>query len=82
VVLDNAAVPIRDDQGKVVRWFGLNNRITDHCFLAEATKILGSSLHYHYIARESGAAPPVPYNRGLGAWSNVVEGQPARAGSR
>jgi len=41
------AVPIRDVEGNVVRWFGTNTDVTDQRFLAEATKLLGSSLDYH-----------------------------------
>jgi PAS domain S-box-containing protein len=40
------AVPIRDPEGKVTRWFGTSTDITEQRFLAEATKVLGSSLDY------------------------------------
>jgi PAS domain S-box-containing protein len=41
------AVPIRDGEGHVVHWFGTNTDVTEHRFLAEATKLLGASLDYH-----------------------------------
>jgi len=41
------AVPIRDDAGQVTSWFGTNTDVTEQQFLAEATKLLASSLDYH-----------------------------------
>jgi PAS domain S-box-containing protein len=40
------AVPLRDEHGAVVRWFGSNTDVTDQRFLDEATQILSSSLDY------------------------------------
>lgn len=40
------AVPIRDSEGCVKSWFGTNTDVTEQRFLAEATKLLGSSLDY------------------------------------
>lgn len=40
------AVPIRDEQGAVVRWFGTNTDVTEHRFMTEATIVLSSSLDY------------------------------------
>lgn len=41
------AVPIRDADGHVTSWFGTNTDVTEQRFLAEATKLLASSLDYH-----------------------------------
>ncbi len=38
------ATPIRDDTGRIVRWFGTDTDVTDRRFLDEATRILHSSL--------------------------------------
>ncbi len=40
------ATPIRDEAGRIVRWFGTNTDVTDQRFLDEATKVLHSSLNY------------------------------------
>jgi PAS domain S-box-containing protein len=40
------AQPIRDEQGAVVRWFGTNTDVSEERFMAEATRILSTSLDY------------------------------------
>lgn len=40
------AVPIRDEHGAVVHWFGTNTDITESRFMAEVTTLLASSLDY------------------------------------
>jgi PAS domain S-box-containing protein len=40
------ATPIRDETGRIIRWFGTNTDVTDQRFLDEATKVLHSSLNY------------------------------------
>jgi signal transduction histidine kinase len=40
------ATPIRDEQGRVTRWFGTGTDITEARFLDDATKLLNSSLDY------------------------------------
>ena len=46
------AIPIRDEHGAVVRWFGTNTDITEQRFLDEATKLLNSSLDYYETLHE------------------------------
>jgi len=38
------AVPVRDETGRVVRWFGTSTDITEQRFLAHASQLLASSL--------------------------------------
>jgi signal transduction histidine kinase len=40
------AVPIRDERGRVVRWFGTNTDVTEQRFMHEAMTLLSSSLDY------------------------------------
>jgi PAS domain S-box-containing protein len=40
------AVPIRDEHGRVVRWFGTNTDVTEQRFMNEAMALLSSSLDY------------------------------------
>ncbi|NUO52174.1 MAG: PAS domain S-box protein, partial [Polyangiaceae bacterium] len=40
------ALPIRDEAGHVVRWFGTNTDVTETRLLAEVTTVLSSSLDY------------------------------------
>jgi len=41
------AIPIRDEDGRITRWFGTNTDITEQRFLATAAALLASSLDYH-----------------------------------
>jgi PAS domain S-box-containing protein len=38
------AVPVRDESGHVVRWFGTNTDVTDQRFLSNASSLLAASL--------------------------------------
>jgi PAS domain S-box-containing protein len=38
------AVPVRDDAGQVVRWFGTNTDVTEQRFLSNASDLLAASL--------------------------------------
>jgi len=38
------AVPIRDDRGQIVKWFGTNTDITERRFLSNATSMLATTL--------------------------------------
>ncbi len=40
------AVPIRDERGAVVRWFGTHTDVTEQRFMTDATMILSSQLDY------------------------------------
>ncbi len=66
------AVPIRDEHGRVVRWFGTNTDITEQRFMHEAMNLLSSSLDYREtLAHLARLAVPA-----LGDWCAVdlVEG--------
>jgi PAS domain S-box-containing protein len=66
------AVPIRDESGRVVRWFGTNTDITGQRFMHEAMTVLSSSLDYRQtIANVARLAVPA-----LGDWCflYLVEG--------
>ena len=66
------AVPIRDDRGRVVRWFGTNTDISEQRFMHEAMTVLSSSLDYRQtIAQVARLAVPA-----LGDWCivDLVEG--------
>jgi PAS domain S-box-containing protein len=61
------AVPIRDDRGRVVRWFGTNTDISAQRFMHEAMTVLSSSLDYRQtIAQVARLAVPA-----LGDWCIV-----------
>lgn len=40
------AVPVRDEGGRVVRWFGTNTDVTEQRFLVDASMVLSSSRDY------------------------------------
>jgi signal transduction histidine kinase len=40
------ALPIRNDAGEIIRWFGTNTDVTEQRILAEAAQVLSSSLDY------------------------------------
>ncbi|MGE5185735.1 MAG: ATP-binding protein [Acidobacteriota bacterium] len=46
------AVPIRDDAGKLERWFGTNTDVTARRFLDDATRVLNHSLDYRQTLEE------------------------------
>ncbi len=66
------AVPIRDDRGRIVRWFGTNTDVTEQRLMHEAMTVLSSSLDYREIlAQVARLAVPA-----LGDWCvvDLVEG--------
>lgn len=61
------AVPIRDEHGQVVRWFGTNTDVTEQRFMHEAITLLASSLDYHdTLQRVARLAVPA-----LGDWCAI-----------
>ena len=68
------AVPIRDEEGRIVRWFGTNTDVTEPRFMTEATAILSSSLEYRQTL-ELVASLAVPV---LGDWCAIDVGGTTR----
>src|SRR5690606_5386555 len=67
------AVPVRAEQGRVVRWFGTNTDVTEQRFMHEATTLLSSSLDSRAtLERVAQLAVPA-----LGDWCGIdlVEGR-------
>ncbi len=61
------AVPVRDERGRIARWFGTNTDVTEQRLMAEATTLLSASLDYR-VTLERIAALAVP---ALGDWCGV-----------
>ena len=46
------AIPIRDDAGRVARWFGTNTDVTEQRLLADAATALASSLNHRVVVQQ------------------------------